>query len=74
MLSRPGRVGTEESATYPSLALISLLLTPLVAFQLEQMRFNLGGEPHETFEAWQENIPVSRNVNWNDCHNDVAQT
>ena len=38
MLNRLGRVGTEESATCPSLAVDSCIATRLYAIQLEQMR------------------------------------
>ena len=75
-----GRVGIGESAD----ALRSLRInsyvdrlvteTRLFAFQLEPMKTEkFRGRPHQTFEAWRENIPVHANVNWNHCYEDVAQ-
>jgi len=67
VFSKPGRVGTEESATYP-LLFLTMLLTPLVCVSTGADEVRNRGGPHETFEAWQENIPVSTKVNWNHCH------
>jgi hypothetical protein len=68
-----GRVGTEVSATALSLALIVVLRPGLYAFQLEQMKSEIEAGPHQTFEAWRENITVSGNVNWNHCYKGVAE-
>ena len=72
VLNRPGRVGTKESATCPSLALASCVTTLLVYVSTGADEGRNRGGPHETFEAWREHIPVSKNVNWNHCYKVVA--
>ena len=72
MLNGLGRVGM-ESATCPSLVLTSCVTTPLVYVSTGADETEIEAVLMRHLKREREDIPVSRNVNWNNRYKVVAQ-